>query len=128
MRNPLTGAIYPAGTPIPMTSFARKVLNDLPAPINGGDGEQLQLLAGVQTNDTPKAGGKVDLQISPRLSAFGRVGWRDVDIFDTPTIPVPSGGGGNSETYVTQQAVLGRRHLYARRRVAARSAPRLVEH
>ena len=34
------------------------------------------------TNRTPKAGGKVDVQFSPRLSAFGRVGWRDADILD----------------------------------------------
>src|SRR5262249_32641704 len=32
IRDPRTGVIYPAGTPIPMTSFARTVLGALPAP------------------------------------------------------------------------------------------------
>ena len=106
VRNPLTGETYAAGTPIPMSAFANKVLGDLPAPINGGTANNYSLLA-EQTNDTPKAGGKVDLQISPRLSAFGRIGWRDVAIFDTPTIPLPSGGGGNSDTYVRNKQFSG---------------------
>ncbi len=85
-----------------MTSFARKVLNDFrrrpvrPPPNN------LQILQEF-TNSTPKAGGKVDIQISPRLSVFGRVGWRDADIYDNPPISGPSGGAGNAETYVTNK-------------------------
>ncbi|HEX7283166.1 MAG TPA: TonB-dependent receptor [Vicinamibacterales bacterium] len=102
VRNPLTGATYPAGTPIPMTAFARKVLNDLPAPTNAGTANNLQILQEF-TNRTPKAGGKVDVQFSPRLSAFGRFGWRDADIYDNPPIPGPSGGAGNAETYVTNK-------------------------
>ena len=65
IRNPLTGDMYPAGTPIPMTPFARKVLNDLPAPTNSATANNLQILQEF-TNSTPKAGGKVDVQISPR--------------------------------------------------------------
>jgi hypothetical protein len=106
VRNPLTGVVYPAGTPIPMTAFARQVLNDLPGPTNGGTANNLQVLQEF-TNDTDKAGGKVDVQFSPRLSAFGRVGWRDADIFDQPTISGPSGGGGNAETYVTNKQFAG---------------------
>ena len=102
VRNPLTGEIYPAGTPIPMTAFARQVLNDLPAPTNSGTANNLQILQEF-TNRTPKAGGKVDIQFSPRLSAFGRVGWRDADILDMPPISGPSGGAGNAETYVTNK-------------------------
>ena len=37
-------------------------------------------------------GGKVDFTIGPALTAFGRYGYRDVDIYDQPTIPLPSGG------------------------------------
>ena len=106
VRNPLTGVVYPAGTPIPMTAFARQVLNDLPAPTNGGTANNLQVLQEF-TNDTDKAGGKVDIQFNPRLSAFGRVGWRDANIFDQPTIAGPSGGGGNAETYVTNKQFSG---------------------
>ena len=85
-----------------MTAFARKVLNDLPAPTNAAAANNLSVLQ-VFTNRTPKAGGKVDIQFSPRLSLFGRVGWRDADIFDNPAIAGPSGGGGNAETYVTNK-------------------------
>ena len=102
LRNPLTGELYPAGSVIPMTSFARKVLNDLPAPTNSGTANNLQILQEFN-NRTPKAGGKVDVQISPALSLFGRVGWRDADILDDPPIEGPSGGAGNSETYVTNK-------------------------
>jgi outer membrane receptor protein involved in Fe transport len=102
VKNPFTGEIYPAGTPIPMTSFARKVLNDLPAPSTTAATNNLQILQEF-TNSTPKAGGKVDVQISPRLSVFGRVGWRDADIYDNPPISGPSGGAGNAQTYVTNK-------------------------
>lgn len=102
VRHPLTGQVYPAGSTIPMTAFARKVLNDLPQTTNAGAANNLQILQEF-TNRTPKAGGKVDVQISPTLTAFGRVGWRDADIFDQPTIDGPSGGAGNSETYVTNR-------------------------
>ncbi len=106
VRNPLTGEVFPAGTPIPMTAFARKVLNDLPAPSNAGTANNLQILQEF-TNKTPKAGGKVDVQFSPKLSAFGRVGWRDVDIFDNPPISLPSGGEGNARTYVNNRQFSG---------------------
>ena len=38
-----------------------------------------------------KAGGKVDLQISPTLSMFGRYGFRNLDTYDDPNIPLPLG-------------------------------------
>ncbi|HXG89998.1 MAG TPA: TonB-dependent receptor [Vicinamibacterales bacterium] len=107
IRNPLTGVEYPAGTVIPMTAFARKVLNELPAPTNTRTSNNLQLTQNFE-NKTDKAGGKVDYQFSPRLSMSGRFGWRDVDIFDDPNIPLPSGGAGNAETYATnKQLALG---------------------
>ncbi len=106
VRNPLTGVVYPAGTAIPMTNFARKVLNDLPAPTSGAGSNNYQI-AQNSTNDTKKAGGKVNVQATPRLSAFGRIGWRDVAIFDDPNIPLPSGGAGNAETYVNNKQFAG---------------------
>jgi hypothetical protein len=106
VRNPLTGQIYPAGTPIPMTDFARKVLNDLPAPTSSAASSNYQI-AQNSTNDTKKAGGKVNVQVTPRVSAFGRFGWRDVAIFDDPNIPLPSGGAGNAETYVRNKQAAG---------------------
>ena len=59
--------MYPAGTPIPMTTFARKVLGGLPAPNVAGTANNYSSLQEF-TNDTDKAGGKVDVQVSPALS------------------------------------------------------------
>nr|MBA3271685.1 TonB-dependent receptor [Acidobacteriota bacterium] len=107
VRDPRTGTVYPAGTPLPTTNFARKVLNELPAPTNDRTSNNLQILQNF-ANTTNKAGGKVNVQVNDRLSMFGRVGWRDVDIFDDPNIPLPSGGGGNAETYArNKQLALG---------------------
>ncbi len=104
--NPLTGQLYAAGTPTPMTAFARKVLSQLPAPTNDRASNNYQVLQNFD-NSTDKAGGKVDVQFSPRLSAFGRLGWRDADIFDQPPIPLPSGGAGNAQTYVRNKQFAG---------------------
>src|SRR5262249_43847299 len=51
---------------------------------------------------------KVDVTVTPRLSLFGRFGWRDLSTFDQPPIPLPAGGGGNGNIYVrNKQLVLG---------------------
>ncbi len=111
VRNPLTGQLYPAGTPIPMTAFARKVLSELPEPTNDRASNNYQRLQNFE-NTTNKAGGKINFQVNPRLSAFGRFGWRDVDIFDNPNIPLPSGGAGNAFTYArNKQLALGTTYM-----------------
>jgi hypothetical protein len=103
VRHPLTGQTYPAGTPLPMTAFARKALGDLPATSTGAAGANNYRTLQLFENTTDKVNGKVDVTISPALSAFGRYGYRDVDIFDNPPFPLPSGGSGNGETYVTNK-------------------------
>jgi hypothetical protein len=102
VTNPLTGQTYAAGTPIPMTAFARKVLNDLPAPTNMQSSNNYVLLQEF-TNTTDKFGGKVDITVNNSVSAFARYGYRDVDIEDQTPIPLPSGGSGNGQTYVTNK-------------------------
>ncbi len=104
VRHPLTGVIYPAGTPLPMTAFAREVLTGLPAPTGGGTSNNY-VISQLFANDTDKAGGKLDVVATPRLSLFGRIGWRDADILDDPPIPLPSGGDGNATTYVENTQV-----------------------
>jgi Carboxypeptidase regulatory-like domain/TonB-dependent Receptor Plug Domain len=99
VRNPYTGETFAAGTPVPMTALARKVLGELPAPTNGNTANNYQILQQAR-NETDKASGKVDVQLGVGLAMFGRLGWRDVDIRDDPSIPLPSGGGGNGQTYV----------------------------
>src|SRR5262249_8180326 len=107
VRDPRTGVLYPAGTPIPLTTFARKVLAGLPDPNIAGTANTYSLLQGF-TNHSNKVGGKIDLQLSPKVSAFGRYGWRNLNTVDQPPIPLPSGGGGNGTIYArNKQLVLG---------------------
>ena len=102
VRNPLTGAEYPAGTPIPMTAFAQKVLSELPEPTHERASNNYVRTQNFESV-TDKFGTKVDVHVNPRLTAFGRYGYRDVDVVDDPTIPLPSGGAGNAFTYVTNK-------------------------
>src|SRR3954466_15806688 len=111
VRDPRTGAVYPAGTAIPMTAFARQVLGGLPAP-NVASAANNYSIAQLFTNATDKAGGKLDFQLSPTLSMFGRYGWRDLNTNDQPPIPLPSGGGGNGNIYTrNKQLVLGSTYI-----------------
>jgi hypothetical protein len=102
VRNPLTGLTYPAGTPIPMTAFARKVLSGLPDPTNSNAASNWVVLQQFK-NTTDKWNLRGDVQISPSLNAFARGGYRDADLLDDPPLPLPSGGAGNGQTYVTSK-------------------------
>ncbi|HET9314874.1 MAG TPA: carboxypeptidase regulatory-like domain-containing protein, partial [Vicinamibacteria bacterium] len=102
VRNPLTGALYPAGTQIPMTTFASQVLRDIPNPTNAAAANNYQILQAF-VNHNNKYNAKVDYQFDPSLRAFARFGYRDVDISDQSPLPLPSGGAGNGFTYVTSK-------------------------
>jgi hypothetical protein len=98
VRNPITGDFYPAGTQIPMTSFAQKVLAGLPNPTRAGASNNYDLLQNFRNNND-KYNGKADFQISSSLTLFARYGYRNVDNLDQPPLPLPSGGAGNGITY-----------------------------
>lgn len=105
--NPQTGATYAAGTPVPMTPFARKVLNDLPTPTGPGRSNNYQQLSR-DRNYNDKYDAKVDGQISDSISGFVRIGQRKVNIYNEPNIPGLSGGNSNGFTRVlNQQASAG---------------------
>jgi hypothetical protein len=107
IRDPRSGTVYPAGTPIPVTSFAQKVLAGLPDSTAAGNTNNYSTLQEL-TADYDKANGKIDLQASPTVSFFGRYGFRNLDTFDQPPIPLPSGGSGNGAIYAkNRQLVLG---------------------
>jgi hypothetical protein len=107
VRDPRTGTMYAAGTPIPLSPFAKQVLNGLPAPTNSAASNNYVTLQDF-TNHTDKAGGKVDLQLSETMSASARYGWRDLTTNDEPPIPLPSGGSGNGQIYArNRQLALG---------------------
>ncbi len=73
VRNPITGETFAANTPIPqdkMTSFARKVLAELPAPNTGsGRASNFQHLRADKSNND-KWDVKLDGQINNRMTAF----------------------------------------------------------
>src|SRR5258706_12296233 len=105
--DPRTGAAYPAGTPVPMTAFAAKVLSQLPDTTSAGNANNYTILQ-LFTNRTNKANGKFDMRLSPAMSLFGRYGWRDLATSDQPPVPLPSGGGGNGSIYAkNKQVALG---------------------
>jgi hypothetical protein len=107
VRDPRTGLSYAAGTPIPLSPFAKQVMNALPAPTNGNASNNY-VVQQQFTNQTDKAGGKIDLQFSPKTSASVRYGWRDLATDDQPPIPLPAGGSGNGHIYTrNKQLALG---------------------
>jgi hypothetical protein len=107
------GAVIPAGQRVPMSSLARKVLNELPAPnITAGKTETnfannfSELVTNRNFND--KFNLKLDHNFSSQLNGFVRLSHRKVNEFNGPTIPGPSGSGGNGFINVlNQQFVAG---------------------
>lgn len=94
VRNPITGVEYAAGTPIPMTAFARTVLNDLPSPINAASSNNYSEL--VQNRlFSDKYNVRVDHKLSDVFNIFGRWSWRKSAGFEGPNIPGPSGSNQN---------------------------------
>jgi hypothetical protein len=108
VRNPLTGTTYAAGTPIPLTPFAQRVLNELPAPnLTGVAGANYQELV-LNRNFSNKYNVRVDHKFNDRFNIFGRWSYRDVDAFEAPNVPGPSGSNQNGFVYITNaQFVFG---------------------
>src|SRR5262245_64382068 len=97
-REPRTGVVYPAATSMPMTDFARSVLDALPDANVAGTANNFTTLQEF-TADSDKAGVKIDIQVRPQLSVFGRYGFRNLTTDDDPNIPLPSGGAGKGTIY-----------------------------
>jgi hypothetical protein len=107
VRDPRTGALYPAGSALPMTAFARKVLAGLPDANVASVANNYSMLQNF-TNHSNKAGAKVDFQPTSSVSFFGRYGWRNLETVDQPVLPLPSGGAGNGLIYArNKQLALG---------------------
>ncbi|MEQ1883725.1 MAG: TonB-dependent receptor [Bryobacteraceae bacterium] len=102
VTNPLTGETFGAGTPVKMTSFAQKVLNDLPTPTGSGRSNNYQQLS-LDRNYNDKYDARLDGQITNSMLAFLRWSQRKVNIFNEPDIPGLSGGNSNGFTRVLNQ-------------------------
>lgn len=106
------GTIIPAGQPIPMTPFARRVLAELPRPNQTGGGA-----LGIANNfgtfdlnqiDDDKGAAKIDHRFSDPLQSFFRYSHRRQKMFAPGLIQGFSGGNnlGNLDTY-NQQGIAG---------------------
>ncbi len=108
VRNPLTGISYAAGETIPLTPFAQKVLNELPAPnLVGVTGSNYQELV-LNRNFNNKYNIRIDHKFNDNFSIFGRWSYRKSNAFEAPNIPGPSGSNQNGFVDIfNQQFVIG---------------------
>jgi hypothetical protein len=106
--NPFTGATTAAGQRIPMTVFARTVLNDLPEPnVPGASGSNYQK-AVPNRSVYDKFNLRLDHKATDRLSLFTRLSQGKNNALEAPNIAGPSGGAQNGVINVmAQQLVLG---------------------
>ncbi len=102
--NPLNGAVYNAGAPVAMTSFARRVLNDLPAPNGPARSNNFQQLIINPRDYADKYDAKIDAQVNARMSTFLRFSQRKDNQYYQPSLSGPSGGDGNGYVRVLDQA------------------------
>ena len=112
-----------------MTAFARKVLGGA-ARHRTCRGRRQQLLDRCRSSPTTptRPAARSTCRSARALSLFGRYGWRDLNTDDQPTIPLPSGGGGNGDIYArNKQFVLGATCVPTRPSLLE-VALRLVEH
>ncbi len=113
VRNPITGVVYAAGTPIPMTAFAQKVLSELPTPINSAASNNYsELVENKLFSD--KYNIRIDHKFSDMFSLFGRWSWRKSEGFEGPNIPGPSGSNQNGFVDIlNKQLTLGGTYSFA---------------
>jgi hypothetical protein len=101
VRNPFTGTVHRAGEQIPLTAFARKVLNELPAPNVAGATNFQNLVPNRAYND--KFNVRLDHTFNQKLNGFVRISHRKVNNFEGPNIPGPSGSNQNGLVNVLNQ-------------------------
>jgi hypothetical protein len=113
VHDPYTGSPFPENR-VPasaITPFARRVLQDLPAPNRPGSGalgigNNFESLLTARSPDN-KGDFKIDHYFSDRVTSFFRYSHRELDRFEPPTIPGSSGGDANGNVRVFNQAFAG---------------------
>lgn len=109
VENPLTGAIFPANTPIPVTAlspFAMKVLSYLPEPNEGNGGRSNNLFTVArQSQMAHHEDLRIDYSPSDKLKLFTRLSNRRALIFAGPAIPGLAGGNSNGHVHVFNKAL-----------------------
>jgi Carboxypeptidase regulatory-like domain/TonB dependent receptor/TonB-dependent Receptor Plug Domain len=123
VKNPLTGVVYPAGTPIPASAINPlsqqlltyfKQVQGLPVsglPTTGLASNDYSVQAPF-TDNADKGDLRLDYQQNANSSWFLRVSDRKEDAVNHPTIPLPLDGQTNGNIRILdQQVALGYTHL-----------------
>jgi len=103
VMNPVTGEMFSNGV-IPqgqISTFARKVMGDLPAPNNTGSNNFQTLPQRRDFND--KGDVKIDDTVNPHLTVFTRLSQRKENDLVPGNIPGPSGGNANGHVRSVNQ-------------------------
>jgi hypothetical protein len=103
--NPLTGAVYPANTQIPIAQinpFAAAALAGLASPINGSRSNNLEETIPLR-DYSDKYDAKLDYQMKSTMTAFLRFSQRKDISFFGPSDPGPAGGDANGFIHAIQQ-------------------------
>jgi len=96
------GTVINAGSPVPMTSFAQKVLADVPLPTTSAATNNYENLPRSKFyND--KFDVKLDHTFSPKLTAFARISHRKMNNFEAPVLPGPLFSAANAFVRVLNQ-------------------------
>jgi hypothetical protein len=107
--NPYTNEVYSNGV-IPqsqITSFARKVFDQLPQPSRAGISNNYDALPRRPTNDD-KGDVRVDQYFSSKITAFARYSHREFNQIDTPVIPLPIGANNSQgNVHIVNRQIAG---------------------
>jgi len=125
VKNPITGTVYPAGTPIPtsaINSVSLQIIKDfatiaaaLPATglATSGLAQDDYAVQVPFTDNADKGDLRFDYQIDPYNSAFLRISDRKENGVNYPTLPIPLDGQTNGKIRILdQQIALGYTHLF----------------
>src|SRR5882672_9178565 len=93
------GTVIPAGSPVPMTSFARKVFGGLPPVTTAAASNNFENLPR-STFFNDKFDVKVDHNFNSRVNAFARVSYRKLHNFEAPLLPEPLFSPANANVKV----------------------------
>ena len=93
------GTVIPAGSPVPMTSFARQVLGQLPPVTTAAASNNFENLPR-STFYNDKFDVKVDHNFNSRVNAFARVSYRKLRNFEAPLLPEPLFSPANADVEV----------------------------
>ena len=121
VRNPLTGVVYPAGTPVPAAPLSQQIINafrqvpNLPTAGLATTGlAQFDYAVQVPFRDNADKGDiRFDFQQNPSTAWFLRISDRKENALNAPALPLPLDGQTNGKIRILdQQVALGFTRLF----------------